>query len=672
MCSGGPCECCEYMKKRPGPAIPEAYVKRYNGKTMMQETTMLANNMYLDELGVPKKDSVSTEQGRKRGGSSVVDVILGTKQKRRRVAKNLETGVAIPQCVYDLRRFQRTLDILMTRDGADIPFKENDRITRILTATHMSVIVGKKAYKKNKLLLHGMVDTEDFSMISFLLWVTSRQQGKTTVLARFATALMLTARESNLQFINVYSTTKEKAVAIVTEVKEYMDIIRFSPEKIKMFADIGMTYKLRLIRDTQALITSTSMAYPGVEVVIKGRPAKPDSCRGEAPRIVIADEFSFLGRGMWDKFMLPLFAVQHRVGSLCTTPGPPNSGPAEFMRQTDIDNRHKNEKTFFLVNHSFMCDLCQRKRWMFCYHMLFLLPPWKSNYRIKMMASKVPEDKKADFFAEVYGRRYDSDSAYFPEVITTAAILEPAIVDRVDFDFKNPVVFGCDPASHAVSAIGFSATIYDKHGHLIILGHAEIKMQKCQTAEVQMCMGAFVRRVLMLPVFRGLEEKSLLKVLPVVETNNCDIISGSIVSAINNTAVICGHSVLMPFTKDLWGKDVRDGVGIITTAPSKMRAILGLYETMSMGTLKIYRKMVTLGAVHLREEPPSIISTLTTLRDSLVQYKDTKNGKVSGVTASTKDDGSDALLFGAEEGKRFIVKASRNEAMFSEYYIADY
>lgn len=58
----------------------------------------------------------------------------------------------------------------------------------------------------------------------------------------------------------------------------------------------------------------------------------------------------------------------------------------------------------------------------------------------------------------------------------------------------------------------------------------------------------------------------------------------------------------------------------------------------------IWDRCVTIGAVHLKRTTlPSIDASLKTLRESLIEFKETENGP-SGKTANTNDDAAMALI----------------------------
>jgi hypothetical protein len=661
------CGCCAYIADRPAPAVPAEFQTRYNRSTTLPECTRLAKNIYIDAICTNKRKlDVSPDDNDDNDDAfgCGVDAFFASvvPAKRAAIPEKLVGGSVLPLAVIRLRRFQRAYAILCTLPGKDKPFHENDQIARILTATHLKVIVGDADASDHALVLHSMIDTIDYSSIEYLVWVTSRQQGKTTVLARFAACLMITGITSIDEFINVYSTTKNRSCGLLAEAKAYIDWIMINPDVRERLAEIGLDQPLTIPLENQERVKISSMAEPNVWVTIRGRPAAANSCRGEAPRVVLADEFAFLQDNMWKKMLRPLFSISDRVGTLATTPGPVDSETAVFMKITAA-NMKKGMNNFYLINHSFMCNECQKNRWMTCYHMMYLLPPWKSHFRIQAILQTVPEHDRADFLAEMYGRAYDCDSQYFPEEVVTATLIGRARVSRVTLGDDRIVVIACDPASHEVSSIGFSAMVYDDSGRLVIIGHAEIPMQKCETAQVQICISAFTESVLGLKMFRRGLGAPRLRVLPVVEANNCGILSKSIVTAINETATAMGAMVLMPFTKDLWGVGVCEETGIYTSETTKMRGIQHLYGLMVRGQLYVLDSMVTLGAVHIREKPPSIASTMTKLRDSLIQFKDDKRGKVTGKTATTNDDGAMALIIGASETDLLLQRLHRGDPL---------
>lgn len=78
-----------------------------------------------------------------------------------------------------LLRFEAVLDHLRGAPWARVRFAPNDQMIRRLTATHLKLIVGERAYESERgQLLEYLDNTEDASMhnTSNIVWVTNRQQ----------------------------------------------------------------------------------------------------------------------------------------------------------------------------------------------------------------------------------------------------------------------------------------------------------------------------------------------------------------------------------------------------------------------------------------------------------------------------------------------------------------
>jgi len=144
----------------------------------------------------------------------------------------------------------------------------------------------------------------------------------------------------------------------------------------------------------------TSMVDSSVTLEMLARPGKHDSCRGDAGTIIGGDEFSWFTKKFWEQFMMPLFSIPNRTLALATTPGDVSSHTSDFMRRTE-KRMDEGDYSWYLLNHSLMCDECHGNKRRRCAHRLHLLPPWKSNLRIQSQLGTIAKDSLADFEAEV-------------------------------------------------------------------------------------------------------------------------------------------------------------------------------------------------------------------------------------------------------------------------------
>lgn len=113
-------------------------------------------------------------------------------------------------------RFRSLLEHLKKAPWANTRFKPNDEMLDRLTATHLLVIVGPEAYKREKEVILTMLDStknNEMHNTSNILWITSRQNGKTTTLGLFAAALVCLG-QSGGELLNVYSTNLDRAMQV--------------------------------------------------------------------------------------------------------------------------------------------------------------------------------------------------------------------------------------------------------------------------------------------------------------------------------------------------------------------------------------------------------------------------------------------------------------------------
>jgi hypothetical protein len=130
--------------------------------------------------------------------------------------RSLQTG---PQVKIGLRRTLRFISLithLRTAPWAAQRFGPNDKMVDRLIATHLRIIVGEAAYREERESIIALLDdTKDNEMQNTenILWLTSRQNGKTTVLGLFAAALTSLGRPGG-ELLNVYSTNLDRAMQV--------------------------------------------------------------------------------------------------------------------------------------------------------------------------------------------------------------------------------------------------------------------------------------------------------------------------------------------------------------------------------------------------------------------------------------------------------------------------
>jgi phage terminase large subunit-like protein len=132
-----------------------------------------------------------------------------------------------------------------------------------------------------------------------LTWITNRQQGKTTTLAKFLAAMAMISPMGG-PLIYVYSTTRDRAVELVDGAKRYINWILNNKENVDLLTSWGLQVKTYTANNTIGFALPSFIDNRIINN-IKARPKTADSCRGDAPRACMFDEVAFVSvsRAPW-------------------------------------------------------------------------------------------------------------------------------------------------------------------------------------------------------------------------------------------------------------------------------------------------------------------------------------------------------------------------------------
>ena len=182
-------------------------------------------------------------------------------------------------------RLARFLSLLREFDNvpwASINFELNQTMIRRLTQTHLPVIVGEY-YNAEKAALEALVNSPDRS--NNIVWITNRQQGKTSTLSKFLAALMILSPHIG-SLCCIYSTNYDRATELLKGAKMYLDHMSDShPLKPTILVNNERTIMLTTVDNATHTISA--------------RPRNADSCRGDAPAAAMFDEIAFVQEDFW-------------------------------------------------------------------------------------------------------------------------------------------------------------------------------------------------------------------------------------------------------------------------------------------------------------------------------------------------------------------------------------
>lgn len=477
----------------------------------------------------------------------------------RMVGSNLESGEPLGR----VAKFMRLLDHLSTAPWANTHFDINADILKRLTAAHVKLIAPGVS---NTAAMHIIDPKNTLEGAGNLVWVTNRQQGKTTTLARFLAAMSIASPAGGLLF-TVYSTSLDRSVELVKAAKAYI---------FWMLSGGGHhpEFNVTLQRNNERMFV---ISNGEAENTIIARPKKADSCRGDAPKAALFDEIGFISRQFWEEFAFPLLQVGGRVFTCATTPPPPNSFFSTFINQVK-ENNAKNDFFFALINHSLTCAECLEAGIATeCCHNLQFLPPWKSLVTLNSMLS-LAVDKDA-YQMEVYGVLGGSGNEYIPAKLIDAALQRPKVTEICS---TGHLWVAIDPASHGTSEFAGVAFVLNEKGVHVVIGMYTVNMQRCQTTQVQQVVHQFLTRVREHPLV-GPD----LVLVPIIECNNNEILAMSILTACRSYPPL-----FLPWENDLFSTGVSPGIGVWMTHENKMAALQSTYQCFLDGRVSFAENFV--------------------------------------------------------------------------------
>ena len=525
-------------------------------------------------------------------------------------------------------RFVVLLKHLGTAPWASGRFEANEAVLLQLAAAHMALISHVDRPPPELYRLLGATADANVELTQNVVWITNRQQGKTTLIGMFLAALALSARPCKT-LACVYSTKLDRASELVRAAKDYLYWMQ-SAGKHTMWPVIDLP------RDNHhGFAITTTVGCPPSEIL--ARPRNADACRGDAPATAFFDEIAFTSEAFWYTFALPLLQIKDRRFVCTTTPPPPKSFFAIFVQSI----RRRNEagdRFFTLINHALACKQCVEEDVApECCHRLFLVPPWKALRQFSSLGALMPKKRAAQFAAEVFGVLDTRFDGFLDGKLLEAARTRARVETFTGLPSKTPTVWiSIDPPSHTVSAMGMAAAIVSPTGAIVIIGAASVDCSSTEAAQIQAVVVDWVGRLREHP-FVG--KHSIC--IPIVECNNNEILSASIVKAVQQHP-----PCYMPFTKSRFQRHITDRVGVWTTEDTKISALSSAYQALIDGRLTVAATVVVAGRECIdrrarRPEPEAVISQLF---DELGQFSYDDKGKVTGKVGDAQDDLGMALI----------------------------
>ena len=182
-----------------------------------------------------------------------------------------------------LFRFLRLLRWMGTAPWANVDFNINSIILNRLTASHLHLIVGKQEFNDapRAVLFKAISPKLNLQDSQNLVWITNRQNGKTSTIGRFIAALAISSPVGGM-LATIYSTSLDRAVELKKSAMAYIHWM--------MSKGAHPEWKhLKLIMSNYTTFALQNGTGAAINTVI-ARPKSADSCRGDAPEAAFFDE----------------------------------------------------------------------------------------------------------------------------------------------------------------------------------------------------------------------------------------------------------------------------------------------------------------------------------------------------------------------------------------------
>lgn len=233
----------------------------------------------------PSKSSKDTEE--RPSKFRCVDDAWALQRRKTTLLKQMSTDAScdVAEGMMRLVLFTKVLNFCGKAPWANIQFTVNEAMLKRLIASHLVLIVGKKNWSVEKASLYPIITShEDLSTTQNVVWVTNRQQGKTSTLARFLAVLsVMSPAGGNLMC--VYSTSLDRAQELTRAAKKYIYWLGSDARCKAFLGEIGLAPPV-LTQDNERAYTVQS-PYDTVRNTVLSRPKNPDSCRGDAPKVML-------------------------------------------------------------------------------------------------------------------------------------------------------------------------------------------------------------------------------------------------------------------------------------------------------------------------------------------------------------------------------------------------
>jgi hypothetical protein len=294
-----------------------------------------------------------------------------------------------------------------------------------------------------------------------VLCLTPRRFGKTTAVAMFVAAYLLSVEKAQLC---IFSTGKRASDAMLDKIHEFVKLID---------EELGTDHDSLCKRRGEFLF----YYGPGTNDVrkISSYPSGSDKLRGVGGDLILLEEAAFMPIKMFHEVIVPLLELETTALICISTPQDSSNFYSMMFEMVDAGG----EKLFNQIKIQMVCEDCKNgPHPEKCTHMKHLLPKWKSGGK-QDMVRQIYGDNSADMLRESMGVTTSDSCAIFQENWLNTFAQRPPFVS---IGVPSVIFVACDPNGGGSSQMAIVSLFQDNNNFAIcgmeshaVKGHGEIR-----------------------------------------------------------------------------------------------------------------------------------------------------------------------------------------------------
>lgn len=634
-----PCPGCVYLKspRQPPPNISDELRNDFCQRCSLPHAADQASLHFIDHIFRPSTQASS----RKRTLNKATDTFANVSKRLKTTKAEVEGQ---PDAVVRLVRFMKLARLLLRCEFSNKIFDVNEVIFRVWMVTHINGIVGIDNFRSNENKLMSILNIHTISIlhIRHVLWVTSRQQGKTLLFARFCACLLMLS-PINADLMDMYSTTLRKSSDMLKWTRRYIKECMDNRRIVVELENLGMQVPKLTTDNKKELGVRACVAPHGVNVMY-ALSCDVENNRGNNSMFIGVDEGSWVGMDLITVMIAPLLAAPHRTMTILTTP-PEADNKFNLFIDKIIEDGRKSAITY--INHVHKCSRCISSGAARCVHRLWLTPDHKSILGTQIILRSMPDEEREKLEREFYGEVKPGAHPYFNESVLRRCLFDTPEIDVLAAPARVNILIYVDLPSHDNSWGGIAAVTHSIGGMTVVLGSCEFPAEESAAVEIETIVRLFTDAVFKHPSIRMIDKRRF-RLIPAPEANNNGILARTMMNNFKAFAQDMGIEMFMPWSHRYVSKEIIEDCGPLASESNKKIGCIALHKTMIKSQLVFVKNMVTVAPPHLpKARAQTHQESKKTIYEQCKALRNDKRGRLSGKSGGKRDDQVIALIEGS-------------------------